>query len=66
MLWAWDVATDDPQFSSRLHRAALEQGLLLRPIGSTLYWMPPYVIDEPAMQHLADGTLRALDAALAA
>jgi len=66
MLWAWDIATDDPGFSSRLHRAALEQGLLLRPIGATLYWMPPYVIDEPAMRHLADGTLRALDAALAA
>jgi adenosylmethionine-8-amino-7-oxononanoate aminotransferase len=66
MLWAWDIATEDPQFSSRLHRAALEQGLLLRPIGSTLYWMPPYVIDEPAMQHLIDGTLRALDGALAA
>ena len=65
MLWAWDIATDDPGFSSRLHRMALEQGLLLRPIGATLYFMPPYVIDEPAMRHLVDGTLRALDMAIA-
>jgi adenosylmethionine-8-amino-7-oxononanoate aminotransferase len=64
MLWAWDVDTDDPAFSARMHRAALAQGLLLRPIGATLYFMPPYVIDEPAMRHLVDGTLRALDVAL--
>jgi adenosylmethionine-8-amino-7-oxononanoate aminotransferase len=61
MLWAWDLATDDPLFSSRFHQAALQEGLLLRPIGRTLYFMPPYVIDEAGMQHLVDGTRRALD-----
>ncbi len=61
MMWAWDVATDDPAFSSRFHQAALAEGLLLRPIGSTLYFMPPYVIDEAAMRQLVDGSLRALD-----
>jgi adenosylmethionine-8-amino-7-oxononanoate aminotransferase len=66
MLWAFDVDTEDPGFSSRYHQAALQQGLLLRPIGSTLYFMPPYVIDEVAMQQLAEGSLRALDEALAA
>jgi adenosylmethionine-8-amino-7-oxononanoate aminotransferase len=65
MMWAWDVATDDPAFSSRFHQAALAEGLLLRPIGSTLYFMPPYVIDEAAMHQLVDGSLRALDRALA-
>jgi adenosylmethionine-8-amino-7-oxononanoate aminotransferase len=66
MLWAFDVDTDDPGFSSRYHQSALKQGLLLRPIGSTLYFMPPYVIDEAALQQLAEGSLRALDEALAA
>jgi len=65
MVWAWDVATDDPAFSSRFHQAALAEGLLLRPIGSTLYFMPPYVIDDAAMHQLVDGSLRALDRALA-
>ncbi len=62
MIWAWDVATDDPRFAARYHRAALAQGLLLRPIGRTLYFMPPYVIDEAAMRHLVDGALAALEA----
>lgn len=66
MLWAFDVDTEEPAFAARYHQAALKQGLLLRPIGSTLYFMPPYVIDEAAMQHLAEGSLRALDEALAA
>jgi adenosylmethionine-8-amino-7-oxononanoate aminotransferase len=66
MLWAFDVDTDDPHFAGRYHQAALGQGLLLRPIGSTLYFMPPYVIDEPAMQQLADGSLRALQQVLPA
>ena len=28
----------------RVYRHALERGLLLRPIGSVIYFMPPYVI----------------------
>ena len=41
--------------------AALAQGLLLRPIGRTLYWMPPYVLDEEAAQHLLTGVTRVMD-----
>ncbi|RQP23900.1 adenosylmethionine--8-amino-7-oxononanoate transaminase [Piscinibacter terrae] len=65
MIWAWDVQTDDPTFSRRYHRAALAEGLLLRPIGRTLYFMPPYVIDEEAIEHLVKGAMRALDRTLA-
>lgn len=60
MIWAYDIATDDPAFAARFHAAALRHGLLLRPIDSTLYFMPPYVIDEQAMQRLVDGSLAAL------
>ncbi len=65
MMWAWDIDTDDPGFSLRYHRAALRHGLLLRPIANTLYFMPPYVIDEAASAWLARGALAALDEALA-
>lgn len=65
MIWAWDVQTDDPQFSARYHRAALAQGLLLRPIGRTLYFMPPYVLTPKEQAFLADGALRVLDEVLA-
>ncbi len=64
MIWAWDAVTDDPLFARRFHRAALDQGLLLRPIGRTLYFMPPYVIDDTAITHLIEGSLQALHCAL--
>ena len=64
MLWAFDVDTDDPTFSRRYHAAALKRGLMLRPIGSTLYFMPPYVIGNGECAWLAEGALAALDEAL--
>ncbi len=65
MLWAFDVDTTDAQFAARYHAAALRHGLLLRPIGGTLYFMPPYVINEADCRKLADGALSALNEALA-
>ncbi|MFP5404739.1 MAG: aminotransferase class III-fold pyridoxal phosphate-dependent enzyme, partial [Gammaproteobacteria bacterium] len=65
MIWAWDIETSLPDFARRYARHALEQGVLLRPIGSTLYAMPPYVISEAEGEHLATGALAALEATLA-
>jgi adenosylmethionine-8-amino-7-oxononanoate aminotransferase len=44
----------------RAYRHALGEGVLLRPLGDILYWMPPYCIDEAALQHLARATSSAL------
>ena len=60
MIWAFDVETPDPDFSGKFFRAALKQELSLRPLGNTVYFMPPYTIDEQEMDLLAAGTLRAL------
>ena len=65
MIWAWDVNTDLPDFSSRFHQHAMAHGVLLRPIGNTIYAMPPYVMDEDTTQHLARGAVSALLATLA-
>lgn len=65
MIWAWDVDCAEPTFASRYHRAALDACLLLRPIGSTLYTMPPYVLSEADQRFLAEGMLRVLDQVLA-
>ena len=65
MIWAWDIDTPEPTFASRYHRAALAAGLLLRPIGATLYAMPPYVLTPDDQRFLAEGMLRVLDAVLA-
>lgn len=65
MIWAWDITTSLPDFARRYQGHALARGLVLRPIGQTLYFMPPYVLDDEAMQHLAHGALAALEATLA-
>jgi adenosylmethionine-8-amino-7-oxononanoate aminotransferase len=33
----------------RVHRHALERGVLLRPIGDVVYFMPPYIVSEEEM-----------------
>jgi adenosylmethionine-8-amino-7-oxononanoate aminotransferase len=65
MIWAWDIETSLPDFARRYHYHAMARGLLLRPIGKTLYAMPPYVLDAEAVQWLAQHALGALLATLA-
>jgi adenosylmethionine-8-amino-7-oxononanoate aminotransferase len=64
MIWAWDVATSLPDFALRYHHHAMAHGVLMRPIGRTIYAMPPYVLDAEAVQWLAHGALAALEATL--
>ena len=61
MIWAFDVATEDPLFPRKFYSAALDRGLLLRPLGNTVYFMPPYVIAEDQMDMLVGGTCAILD-----
>ncbi len=49
----------------RAYRTALERGVVLRPLGDVLYWMPPYCIDEEQLVLLADVTRVAIDEATA-
>ncbi len=65
MIWAWDVSGVSPSFSHRYHQHAMAHGVLLRPIGNTIYAMPPYVMNEETSAHLARGALLALEATLA-
>jgi adenosylmethionine-8-amino-7-oxononanoate aminotransferase len=60
MIWAFDVDGAEPLFARRFSAAALERELLLRPIGNTVYFMPPYVIDEEQSQLLTARTLELL------
>jgi adenosylmethionine---8-amino-7-oxononanoate aminotransferase len=65
MMWAWDIDTPLPNFAARYYSHALVQGVLLRPIGKTLYFMPPYVISLDEAAYLGKAALAALDATLA-
>ena len=64
MIIAFDVDTDDSGFSRRFYRAALANEALIRPIGSTVYLMPPYIVSDEEIAHLGHVTQRALEAAL--
>lgn len=48
----------------RAYQFALEHELLLRPLGNTLYWMPPYVLSEADYQMVFEVTRDASQAAI--
>jgi adenosylmethionine-8-amino-7-oxononanoate aminotransferase len=62
MIWAFEVASEDPAIARRIYVAGLERELLLRPIGNTVYFMPPYTIKDEEMRLLSEQTFRIIDA----
>ena len=49
----------------RVHRFALEHGVLLRPLGSVIYFMPPYVITPEEIDLMVDVARAAIEHACA-
>lgn len=64
MIAAFDVISDDPAFSRRFYRAALKRETLLRPIGNTVYLMPPYIVTDAEIEQLGRVAREALAEAL--
>ena len=61
MIWAFDAVVDDAaasSFSRRFFSAALENEILLRPIGKTVYLMPPYILNQEEISNLGQGILK--------
>ena len=61
MIWAFEVSPHAADFAARFHQAALRQAVFIRPIGNTVYLMPPYVLEEADMHLLANALLHCLD-----
>ena len=61
MIWAFDLPDATPGFASRFHQAALRKAVFIRPIGHTVYCMPPYIINEAEMRWLAAAMLSCLE-----
>lgn len=53
------------RFGLHAYRAALARGVVLRPLGDVVYWMPPYCVDEEQLYLLAETTRAAIDEATA-
>ncbi|CAN4267466.1 BioA Adenosylmethionine-8-amino-7-oxononanoate aminotransferase [Methylophilaceae bacterium] len=64
MILAMDVVGAQPGFAQRCYAEALKQGLLLRPIGNTVYLMPPYSISHEEVNFMLTATHQAIRLAL--
>jgi adenosylmethionine-8-amino-7-oxononanoate aminotransferase len=61
MVWVFDVRGEDPNVGRRIYEAALARELLLRPIGNTVYFMPPYTLTDDEQRLLAERTLEIIE-----
>ena len=62
MIIAFEVHETPPDFSRSFAARALERELLLRPIGNTVYFMPPYIVSDDEFALLVERTIALLDA----
>ncbi len=60
MIWACEIKDAPVDFATQFFIAALKEGVLLRPVGNTIYFMPPYTMTDAEAQFLLAGTINAL------
>ena len=65
MILAFDVPNAPPRFAETFHLKARAHELLIRPIGNTVYLMPPYLIDDATAAFLAQAVTATLNDVLA-
>ena len=63
MIWAFDVreSVAGPRFAERFHLAGRARELLIRPIGRTVYLLPPYLLDDDLSPWLARQVMATLN-----
>lgn len=65
MIWAFDAVCPDAAyagtFSRRFFTEALRAELLVRPIGNTVYIMPPYIVNAEEIAHLSQQLYQVFD-----
>lgn len=55
-----EVIGKENRLGYRVYRKAVEYGALLRPLGNTIYWLPPLNIQEIDLRQLRDITIQAI------
>ena len=63
MIWAFEIAApyaSAPAFAKTFFTRALAYGVILRPIGNTVYFMPPYIIDDAQFLMLVAACLQVM------
>lgn len=69
VVWAFDLQTPDStsyfnNIRDEIWQFFIQRGLLLRPLGNTVYVLPPYCITEEQMGKVHEGILALLDSAV--
>lgn len=49
----------------RIHRHALTEGVLLRPLGDVVYFMPPFIINDDEIEAMVGAAIRGVELAVA-
>jgi len=69
MILAFDIKPKSlkspDSFSREMFSASLKEGVLIRPIGNTIYVMPPYILSAEDAMQMGTSVQRALDQVLA-
>jgi adenosylmethionine-8-amino-7-oxononanoate aminotransferase len=63
MIWAFEVDTERTDFARWCFAQGLARELLLRPIGRTVYFMPPYIVSDDEFALLCERTREIVDQA---
>lgn len=53
MILAFDLVLPYQRSGIEFYRKALQEGLLMRPLGDTIYFMPPYIITPQEIAHVS-------------
>ena len=64
MIFAFDVVGEfylKGRFSLEISKLALKEGLILRPLGQSIYFMPPYIISKNEVDFAINGIKNILD-----
>ena len=64
MIWAFDLDRVTKKIIKKICSKAINRGLLIRPIGHTIYFMPPYVINHDEINFMIDTTLEVIQSSI--
>lgn len=56
-----DKRQKNERYGYKIFQAATKFGVFMRPLGNTIYWMPPLNIKENTLLQLKDATIKAID-----
>ncbi|EAH9850003.1 adenosylmethionine--8-amino-7-oxononanoate transaminase [Campylobacter upsaliensis] len=57
MIYAFDIKSQISRAGLLVYEKALQKKLLLRPLGNTIYFMPPYIITKDEISYVVDSLI---------